>query len=165
MTTFTANYLFPKPGGTDSPDGATQISTLADAVDAALATTLQSFQTAMTGGILTLTSSFQDIAGTSQSITVTRGHAVAMVVATFDVNPTVTTSNNVMIGILNVDGVGQTTETHCDDRISRATVSQTYRVSLAAGTHTLKLQAKAASGTFLVNPPHTTMLVTVLDLP
>lgn len=33
MTTFTTNYLLPKPGGADQPDGPTQVGALADAVD------------------------------------------------------------------------------------------------------------------------------------
>jgi hypothetical protein len=36
MTTFTANFSWPKPSGTDSPDGPGQVGALGDAADATM---------------------------------------------------------------------------------------------------------------------------------
>lgn len=107
-----------------------------------------------------------DVPGCSVSVTVAGTNAFALITMVFDVQATVTTSNNVFIGSLLVDGLGGYPEAHADDRTSRITVAQTTKVGLAAGNHTLKLQAaKGPAGSFTAMATHTTLTVVLFDIP
>jgi hypothetical protein len=176
MTTFTTNYAFPKPAGTDSPDGPTQIGALADAADAALQNQLARLVTGLLLSInkaatatLTLTTSLADIAGCTTTFSVTGAHAFALVVGAFDMSKTAVAA--AAVGVLVVDGSVQAAQAQFSDfsnTISdRTTVSETWIVPLAAGSRTLKLQASRTpgSGTVNANITNTTMSVLVVDLP
>lgn len=114
---------------------------------------------------LNLTTSLQDITGCSKTFSVVGAHSIAMCFATFDNASTVGTGNNVGVGSLVVDGSVQTGEAHWDDRTSRTTAYQSWTVSLAAGSHTIKLQAKTGGGTQQIQTIHTKLTVIVFDLP
>lgn len=114
---------------------------------------------------LSLTTSLQDITGCSKTFSVVGAHSIALCFATFDNASTVGTGNNVGVGSLVVDGSLQTGEAHWDDRTSRTTAYQSWTVSLAAGSHTIKLQAKTGGGTQQLQTIHTKLTVIVFDLP
>lgn len=121
-------------------------------------------------------------AGTSLSVTATTGTDIPSATVTFsvsganafctvfhatDITSTVTASNNVMQIFVVVDGAAVgASETLCDDRVSRHTVTGGGggKITLSAGSHTIKLQANraAAAGTWTVND--SIMEVTVYDI-
>jgi hypothetical protein len=147
--------------------GATISSTWGDNVTDILNGLARSTAVAATG-TLSVSTSDADVPGCSISVTVTGNNAFALVTMVFDVQASVTTSNNVFLGRLNVDGVGAPTypEAHSDDRTSRTTTAQVTRVPLAAGIHTVTLQAsKTPGGSFTVMTSHTNLTVIVFDLP
>lgn len=113
---------------------------------------------------LSLTGTPQDVAGCSKTFTMVNANGHAVCFATFDSSNTVTTSNNVGVGKLVVDGVTQNGEAHWDDRVSRVTAYQSWTVPLGAGSHTIKLQA-SGGGTMQVQTIHTKLTVIVFDLP
>jgi len=144
----------------------TQINALIQGVNTFLTGMAQSSAVPATSA-LTVGTSSADVPGCSITVTVTGANAYALVTMVFDVQAIVTTSNNVFLGQLNVDGVGAPTypEAHADDRTSRITPAQSTKVPLAAGTHTLKLQAaKTPGGTFTVMTSHTNLTVILFDL-
>lgn len=120
-------------------------------------------------GNLTLSTSVQDVAGCTVTFSVSGAHAFAMVNAAFDFQPTVSSAGNNAVGYLTVDGSSRSQQAIWTDNgaNSRETTPQNWVVPLAAGSHTLKLQANktGAGGTHVANSPHTSMSVLVVDLP
>jgi hypothetical protein len=142
----------------------TQTNAVINAVNTLL-TGLGQSGTAVAASPLTVGTTAADVAGCSISLVVAGTNAFVEVTMVFDVQTTVTTSNNVFLGTLLIDGVGGFPEAHADDRESRITVSQTVRAGLAAGSHTLKLQAaKTPGGSFTAMASHTTLTVTLFDV-
>lgn len=113
---------------------------------------------------LTLTGTLQDVAGCSKTFTIVNGNAFAICWGTFDSANSVTTSNNVGVGQLMVDGVSQSGEAHWDDRVSRTTAQQHWTVPLTAASHTIKLQGKGG-GVMTLQTIHTKLTIVVFDLP
>lgn len=176
MTTFTTNYLFPKPGGLDSPDGPGQIGAEADAIDAwlfanagRLGTGLLSTINKVCSANLTLGTSLADVANCTTTFSVTGAHAFAFVVGAFDLSKTAVAA--AAVGALVVDGVTQPAQANFSDNSNtvseRGTVAQTWVVALAAGSHTLKLQSSRTpgTGTVVCNSGNTSFSVLVIDLP
>lgn len=120
------------------------------------------------GSTLTLTGSAQDVAGATLTVTVGGADAVALVSATFDFAQTACTAATTEVGQLVVDGVaqdGQALLAQADVNSQRATVAQSWLIPLAAGTHTLKLQAFriGGTGTFVCYGTHTQMTALILN--
>ena len=114
---------------------------------------------------LVATTTDTDVPGCSITVTVAGANAFALVTMVFDVQAFVTTTGNVFLGRLKVDGSGGFPEAHADDRTGRITTSQTMKVPLPAGSHTLKLQAALTpAGGFTVMPSHTNLTVTLFDI-
>lgn len=108
------------------------------------------------------TTTFTDVPGATVTFSVTGANAYVDVSWTYDASPTVTASNNVLVGGLLLDG-SQQQECLCDDRVSRATPSDQIKVAVGAGAHTIKIAAKRAAGTFTINDALLT--VRLYDLP
>jgi len=107
------------------------------------------------GNRLELTNGFQDVPGTTFTLTPETDQTyLVYVTADFDV------LNGLAVATLFIDGVRETSETifcGCGAR-ERGTVSQTYLVDLSAGTHTLVLKAKLNLGTSAkIYETHTTL--------
>lgn len=69
MTTFTTNFSWPKPAGTDAPDGPTQIGALADAIDASMFPKVP-YLARQTLGVLTPTVTFSSIPSNLRRLTI-----------------------------------------------------------------------------------------------
>jgi hypothetical protein len=117
---------------------------------------------------LTLTTTVQDVAGCTLTFTLAGAHGFALVVGTFDFQPTATSAGNIAIGALMADAATQSQQVIWSDNgaNSRGTLSQSWVVPLAAGSHTLKLRASkvASGGTHVANSSHTNLSVLVVDL-
>lgn len=115
----------------------------------------------------TLSTSVQAVTGATVTFTVTGANAYCVVNAVFDVTATVTTSNNIFVGLVYKNGVSiGGAEAHCDDRSSYNSCFCTNKVSLTgAGTYTITLRAAKAQsgGTFVIQNTHTRATVTVYD--
>lgn len=135
---------------------------------AALLTGLLASTSKPATGTLTLSTSDQDVPGSTITFSVTGAHAFALVVGTFDFQPTVSSAAINGVGKLSADGTTQTEQAIWTDNgaNSRACVSQSWTVPLTAGSHTLKLRATktGAAGTHVTNSSHTNMSVLVVDL-
>lgn len=120
-------------------------------------------------GNLTLSTSVQDVPGCTLTFSVAGAHAFVMVVGTFDFQPSVSSAGNNAVGYLTVDGSARSQQAIWTDNgaNSRDTTPQSWIVPVAAGSHTVKLQANktGAGGTHTANSPHTTMTILVVDLP
>jgi hypothetical protein len=136
---------------------------------AALLTALGSSTSKPCTSTLTLTTTVQDVAGCTLTFTLAGAHGFALVVGTFDFQPTATSAGNIAIGALMADATTQSQQVIWSDNgaNSRGTLSQSWVVPLAAGSHTLKLRASkvAAGGTHVANSSHTNMSVLIVDLP
>lgn len=108
-------------------------------------------------GNVNLSTSAQDATGASVSITCDVA-STCIATAFFDVQGIVS-GTSAFIGYFNVDGSNQSAEAILASASGsiRATVGQTWSVSLSAGVHTLKLQAKVQvdTGTEQLNTTHT----------
>lgn len=92
---------------------------------------------------LALTTTLQDVAGTSVTFTLPTA-SVVRVSVTFDFDGnTAVTAGDIALGYLSVDGSNQTEACllKFTTNSARSTVSRTFRLVLGAGSHTLKLQA------------------------
>lgn len=120
---------------------------------------------ARAGLSLTLTASPQDVTDATITVTVAGTDAVAKINGVFDFAGTTVTSTATQVGVLAVDGVVQDGQALFVPTAAggRATVAQTWRVPLAAGTHTLKLQAYkiGGTGTWVCYGTHTSISVTI----
>jgi len=105
---------------------------------------------------LTTTTSFQDVPGlTMTASAASAGFAIVTIAADVSVAAGAT-----VVCRLNVDAVGQTREIIAEFPVTtaRGTFAQTYRVSLAAGDHTLKVEGKHVSGSAsTVSSSHSTL--------
>lgn len=117
---------------------------------------------------LTLTTTVTDIAGATVSITTAVPNTVVVVMGVFDIFASNTTASDVAIGVLDVDGTAQAASALFEALVTgttahRATVAQTWRVTLAAaGAHTLKLRASKSAntaGSYSAQTTHTTITV------
>jgi hypothetical protein len=86
-----------------------------------------------------------DITGASLSITPSAA-SYMIITAVYDID--VATNGDVFLGYLDVDGTNQTPVAVLDAVANgdRKTVAQTWRISLTAAAHTIKLQGARASG-------------------
>lgn len=109
---------------------------------------------------LTLTTADQAITGASRAVNNSFDETV-LVMVTFDFNVT-GAGVGVCVGKLYVDGVAQSAQAlYGPATTGRSTVSQTYAVSLAAGSHTLELRASKTinAGTAAATTQHTTLSI------
>jgi len=106
-------------------------------------------------GSLSLTASYQDVAGATLTFTPDTASTL-LVIATFDCNAT---SAATILGTLLVDGAAQTGTAAFASAVTgeRGTVSQTWLVNVTAAAHTFKLQAKASTGTGTVLQSNTSI--------
>lgn len=109
---------------------------------------------------LALTSTITDVTGASVTVTLTRAlNYIAWGV--FDAQAVVSAAGSTAVGYLAVDG-SQLTEQAVYRQLTsgeRGTVAQVWDGSLAAGSHTLKLQGSATAGQFQFNATHTTLTI------
>jgi hypothetical protein len=108
--------------------------------------TTQKTGAAQTTGTLTMTTSAQDLTGTSLTFSVVYACTV-MIYACFDVTmiAAAVTAGDVFVGTCVVDGGTVSGEAHLN--AGRATVFQEWEVALAAGSHTIKLQGQVTATT------------------
>lgn len=110
---------------------------------------------------LNLTSTITDVTGASVTVTLTRTmNYIAWGV--FDGEAVIGSSTTLAIGYLAVDGSQQTEQAifRALTNGERDTVSQVWSGTLAAGSHTLKLQGwSAGSSQFRFNQTHTTLTI------
>jgi hypothetical protein len=99
-----------------------------------------------------------DLVGASKTFTVVNPNTVALVTTTFDAG----VSTGFFNGQLIVDGSAHVREAH-GGNISRGTCSQTYRIPLSAGSHTLKLRGTFSAATGTCYGTHTTIVITLTD--
>lgn len=137
---------------------------LADDVDVCLPRT---YGADMTGGPLVLTTSEVDCPSATVTFTTTGTTAIAVAHGVFDMDQATPSGTTTNLGLLSVDGVTETKQAifRCLTPNDRASVAQTWRVSLTAGSHTLKLRVKktGAGGTLGCSDVHTSIVVTVHD--
>lgn len=111
--------------------------------------------TAPASANLTLSGSYQDIAGCS--ITFTPAVAsVAVITGVFDLTAT-SASTSTLLGELQVDGVSQTGNAVFAGTANgqRGTVSRVWHVNLTAASHTIKLRASYSAGSGTANATNT----------
>lgn len=108
---------------------------------------------------------YTDVPGVGLTFNITGANAYILAWYSADVSPAVAAGSNVLIVALTVDGAAQGGGILVDERVTRATPMRCHRISLAAGSHTVKIQAlKAqAGGTFTVNSA--LLQVELFDLP
>lgn len=117
-----------------------------------------------------LTTSYADITGCSVTVTVTAASAFAMVHGTILWACTTLGAGEFFQGILLVDGVQESTSASivesAQETFNFRTGSQSWKVALAVGSHTLKLQAKKSGASSVGNTsnPHCTISVLVVDV-
>lgn len=109
------------------------------------------YEAVANGSLTSTTTTETDIPGASVTFTTKAANATYQATGTFDCEPLATSSTIMMLGKLNVDGVGQSgVSVHRMNQLDRDTVSMTWTgVLAAAGSHTLKLRGNlsAALGT------------------
>lgn len=165
MSGTTTNYglRYPTSGDNVSPLE-THFSNLAADVDVSLPLT---YGADMTGGALTLSTSEQDCPSATVTFTTAGTSAVAIVHGTWDMEVPTASGTTTNLGLVSVDDVTETKQALFRGLANndRATVSNTWRVTLSAGDHTIKLRAKktGAGGTMTCNDVHTGIVVTVHD--
>jgi hypothetical protein len=94
-----------------------------------------------------------DLAGASLTFTVATSSASVKVLGIFDNTVTGTVT---VIGTCMVDGVSQTAEAHGGGVANlRLTVAQTWQLTLAAGSHTVKLRGTISTGAGTMFGTHT----------
>lgn len=116
----------------------------------------------------TLTTSEADVTNASAAIVISGANAFALVMATALFNVTVASAGTTLAMRLSVDGAIQTREIEGDGAtVARRSHSTTWKIPLAAGSHTLKLRAlKSAAGvTANLLSSYTVMTIVVFDLP
>lgn len=119
---------------------------------------------ACTSNLSTSSSTAADVVGASIPVTTVQLNAVAVVIGVFDM--TTTSTGGAGVGTLVVDGVTQSGEAihSLVTTAARETVAQVWTVTLAPGSHTLKLQgASSGAGTVAIGNTHTTITATVYD--
>ena len=110
-----------------------------------------------TGAYTILTGTLADVPGATLTFTApSAGFAIVTIVADLEGS-----AGNTAFCKLVVDGTAQT-EAALLFGVGRETVSQTYRVSLTAASHTLKLQANQSGGYNTVYSPQTTLTYTFI---
>ena len=165
MSGTTTNYglRYPTSGDNVSPLE-THFSNLAADADVSLPLT---YGADMTGGQLALGTSEADCPSATVTFDTTGTTAVAVVHGVFDMEQTTPSGTTTNCGLLSVDGVTETKQALFRGLTAndRATVAQTWRKELAAGSHTLKLRVKktGSGGTLVCNDVHTSIVVTVYD--
>lgn len=114
---------------------------------------------------LALTTSYQDIAGTSLTFTTVSADALLQVTTVFDFELTALAGAG--LGRPLLDGATLGTQTAVLlEAANRATVAQVYTATIAAeGSHTLKLQASktGSAGTSNALTPHTGWTAVLID--
>lgn len=111
-------------------------------------------------GALTTTASFTDVPGATVTFTPeVAGFVIVNVTADISVN-----SGGLIACVLVVDGTPQSQEIigQFPTATARGTFAQTYRVSLTAASHTLKVQGKYVVGGGTVSSLHTTLTYTFI---
>jgi hypothetical protein len=169
----TPNFAIPYASLGDPPHGPLQEKAIADAVDAALL----AIQNAAAANLSVVSAkvprlfgarlaSNQGITGLADLTGVTVTFTVAattsvQISATLDAQ---TTGGNYCEGVVNIDGVDQAQKMHSEsDGIGGPdTSSQCVTVSLAAGSHTIKMRAVQSGGTTTVQAQSTGISVLVL---
>lgn len=139
-------------------------------------TNIQSFTEPCTDSV-TLGTTYADVTGCTKTVTVVHGTAVAMVWAAcwFQASVSSTGAGDAMVGSLNVDGSVVVDDSSNEisailrpvtNTVVSATVGQSWRVPLTAGSHTIKLVAKRSgtAGQFDARSPHTTLNGIVFDV-
>jgi hypothetical protein len=127
------------------PDGSVTTAKLADGAASSrkVHLTSESRRPASDPRPVALTSSYQDIAGTSATVTLDSEQTL-LVTGVFDFEAQ---KSGTLTGALSVDGAElDATATLKGPDGTRATVSQVWLMNLGPGSHTLKLRAKSASG-------------------
>jgi hypothetical protein len=119
-------------------------------------------------GALTTSTTFADVTGLSQSFTTVYDDAVALVVASFDLNVTgAIGAGGLAAGQIVVDGVAQTGQADLHANIvNRGTPASVWSGLLAtAGSHTIKAQGRKtiAAGTVEVQT-QSKMVIVVFDV-
>jgi len=126
-------------------------------------------QQAASTSTLTVTNVETDVPGATLTLTVTGANAFAIVNGTFDYKTTTGVASQFFLGLLSVDGGDQTANATHDAAVSGVGggCTQTWKVPLSAGSHTLKLRAIVSSGAVvaIVGVGHTTITATVWDIP
>lgn len=126
---------------------------------------------AVSNAALTLTTSYQDIPNCTYTFTITGGNAFALVTANILWACTVASATDFFQATCLADGVDQggngTVVESTVSTFNFRSGSQTWKVPLAAGGRTMKLQAKKSGATpsGTTSNPHTTMAVLIFDLP
>ena len=111
-------------------------------------------------GALTTTSSFTDVPGATVTFTpAVAGFAIVNVTADISVS-----SGGLVSALLVVDGTPESQEIigQFPTATARGTFAQTYRVSLTAASHTLKVQGKYVAVGGIIYSPHTTLTYTFI---
>ena len=151
MTTFTTKFQFPKPGGTDSPDGASQIGALADAVDSALAAAANVVNVAGAASVndSTVSGSYASLTSTNTSVSFTKKLASTAIRVDLHMSAgSSATATTTVIGVL-INGVDyDVIQFKFDPANTRFNLSGTAIVAsgLAASTYTVQIRWKRTAG-------------------
>jgi hypothetical protein len=123
--------------------------------------------TSAASAFLSLTSTRQDVTGSSVTVTAQTSSAIYLCVLTADFFCQVAGAT-LGIAALNVDGTDQTAEAHYNQSnvsaVAEATASQNYTGTLTAGTHTFKIRgvrSGGVDGNLRILPTHTTLQIVV----
>ncbi|HET6356101.1 hypothetical protein [Streptomyces sp.] len=105
------------------------------------------YEAVANGSLTSTTTTETDIPGASITFTTKAANATFQATGTFDCEPLAVSSTIMMLGKLNVDGVGQSgVAVHRMNQLDRDTVSMTWTgVLAAAGSHTLKLRGNLSA--------------------
>lgn len=151
MTTFTTKFLFPKPGGTDSPDGATQIGALADAVDTSLAAAANVVNVigAAPANDTTTSNTYSSLTSTNTSVSFTKKLASTAIRIDLHVTAGSSASATTMVIGVQINSVDyDVIQFKSDVANARFSLSGTAIVAagLAAGTYTVQIRWKRTNG-------------------
>lgn len=137
----TTNYGFDKPESSDSPDGASQIASVVDDLDAiawlSRSVKLDAGIKAASEG-LTLTETTQDVPGAKLEITPAVSSKL-LVIPIFEVTGSAALS---FAGTVKLDAAADEANAARLANTTIGTTTQVYVLSLSAGAHTVKLRAK-----------------------
>jgi hypothetical protein len=151
MTTFTTNFSWPKPSGTDSPDGPGQIGALGDAADATMRIANNQDVFVSLGGcsIPSTSTSYVDITGASKSWTKIGSAAQSDVMVYVGASGFVTVASTGFVIGVNINGIDtDVTYMLMTNAATETTLPGAWvRISsVPAGTYTVKLRSKRNSG-------------------
>lgn len=162
MPIVTPVWSIPSPTSGEPPNGPAQMKGIADATEIGLnalyTRSPRLFQQSMTGGDLTAVGVTVDLPGASITLSVAAANTPVMVTGVIESG---IGSGNFVAGYLSVNGTIQNKEIRGGD-VVRASASQTWAITLGAGTHVLKLRAGASAGTCTVYQTHTNITALVL---